>query len=221
MSYNVKNLPKSEQPNEKLKKNGVSSLTDVELLSLVLRSGIPGKNVKELSSDILTTYSLCNLSERSMRDLKQFEGVSNAKAGQLKALGELGRRMKVEKKENISALSDVKKRVQDMKFMRTEKIRTLFLSSGNKLLKEEEYEGEVSSASFSARKLFRSALNEKAAALIIVHNHPSGDPNPSESDIEVTEELKLIGDNLGVQVLDHIIVGERIISMREKKLVRF
>ena len=221
MSYSLKNLSKSERPREKLEEKGVSELSDVELLSIILRTGVSGKNVKEISSEILEKYSLSSISERPMEDLKEFEGVSKVKAGQLKALSELGRRMKVEKKEKISRLSDVEKMVQDMKFMRSEKIRLFHLSSGNRLLKLEEYEGDIGSANLSTRKVFRTALTEKAAAIIIVHNHPSGSPEPSKNDIEVTEDLVEIGENLGVQVLDHVIVGDKIKSMRRSQTVRF
>ncbi len=221
MDYTVKELPKSERPREKLEENGVSTLTDVELVSIILRTGTSGKNVKELSSEILNSYNLKSLSERSLEELKEFEGVSKVKAGHLKAVGELGRRMKVEEKKKISKLSDVEKLVQDMKFMRSEKIRVFFLSSGNKLLKEKEYEGNVDSAVFSTRKVFRTVLNEKAAAIIVVHNHPSGKSEPSKTDIEITEELIDLGEKLDIQVLDHVIVGEDIFSMRKHSAAGF
>ncbi len=221
MSYSVKNMSKTERPREKLEQKGVNQLSDVELLSIILRTGIPGKNVKQISSEILENYSLSTLSERPLEELKKFEGVSKVKAGQLKALSELGRRMKVERREKITRLSDVEKMVEDMKFMRSEKVRVFHLSSGNDLLKTEEYDGDVGSASFSTRKIFRTALNEKAAALILVHNHPSGNPEPSKSDIEVTEELVELGENLDIQILDHVIVGKSIESMRRTNSVRF
>ncbi len=221
MSYSLKNISKTERPREKLEEKGVSKLSDVELLSIILRTGISGKNVKQISSEILESYSLSTLSERPMEELKEFKGVSKVKAGQLKALSELGRRMKVERREEIKRLSDVEKMVEDMKFMRSERIRIFHLSSGNKLLKTEEYEGDAGSASLSTRKIFRTALNEKAAALILAHNHPSGNPKPSKSDIEVTEELVNLGKNLDIQILDHVIVGESIESMRGSRSVRF
>lgn len=221
MDYNVKDLPKSEQPREKLKENGVSNLTEVELLSLIIRTGTSGKNVKELSSEILNRYSLDSFPERSMEELKDFTGVSNVKAGQLKSLGELARRMQKKEREEISKLSHVKEQVQDMKFMKSEIVRAIFLSSGNKVLREEEFEGDVSSVSFSSRKIFRQALNERAAAVILSHNHPSGRSEPTEEDIEVTGQMVDLGDKLGVQILDHIVVGENFFSMRRNSSVEF
>ncbi|MFT4893036.1 MAG: DNA repair protein RadC [Candidatus Nanohaloarchaea archaeon] len=221
MDYRIKDLPKCERPREKLEQNGSSSMTEVELLSLILRTGTSGKNVKELSADILSSYSLGSFADRTLDELQEFQGISKVKSGQLKALGELARRMQKEEKEDISSFSDIKPRVQDMKFMEKEVIRILILSSGNKLLNEIELEGEVSSASFSPRKVFRKALLDNASAIILVHNHPSGNPNPTDRDIKTTREIVELGKSLGVEVLDHIIVGNTVESMRSGSAVEF
>jgi DNA repair protein RadC len=221
MDYRIKDLPESERPREKLEQNGASSMTEVELLSLILRTGTSGKNVKELSVEILNSYSLSGLADRTLEDLKKFEGISRAKSGQLKALGELSRRMQNEEKEEISSLSDVKSRAKDMKYMETEIIRVFVLSSGNKLLREIEFEGEVSSASFSPRKIFRKALQENGSAAILVHNHPSGKSSPTKQDIETTREIINLGKSLGVEILDHVIVGNKVKSMRSDSVVEF
>lgn len=221
MNNRVKDLPKSDQPRERLQQNGVNSLTDVELLSILLRTGTSGKNVKELSAEILNSYSLSSLSERSLKDLKEFNGVSKVKAGQLKAIGELALRMQNESKEKITSFSDVKDMIQDMKFLEKEKARLFLLSSGNQLLHEEEFNGEVSAVAFQPQKVFRLALKHNASAMILVHNHPSGKPEPTQKDIETTEELVGIGDKIGIQLLDHIIVGENAKSMRRNSSVTF
>lgn len=221
MDYRIKELPKSERPREKLEKNGASLMTEVELLSLILRTGTSGKNVKELSAEILNSYSLGSLADRTLEDLQNFEGVSQVKSGQLKALGELARRMQTEEKEEISSFSDVKARVKDMKYMEEEQVRILILSSGNKLLKEIEFQGEVASASFSPRNVFKKALQENGSAIILVHNHPSGNPSPTEKDIETTEEIVELGKSLDVKVLDHVIVGETVESMKSGSAVEF
>lgn len=221
MDYRIKDLPKSERPREKLEENGASLMTEVELLSLILRTGTSGKNVKELSAEILNSYSLGSLADRTFKELQSFEGVSRVKSGQLKALGELARRMQTEEKEEISSFSDVKGRVQDMKYLETEHVRILILSSGNKLVKEIEFEGEVSSASFSPRKVFRRSLQENGSAIILVHNHPSGKADPTEKDIETTREIVDLGKSLGVELLDHVIVGETIESMKSSSAVEF
>ncbi|MFB6215509.1 MAG: DNA repair protein RadC [Candidatus Aenigmatarchaeota archaeon] len=214
MDYRIKDMPEEERPREKLEEKGASSLTGVELLSLVIRSGTSGKNVRQLSAEILSSYSLEGLAERSLEDLKQFRGVSDVKAGQLVAVGELARRMQVEEKEKIESLSDVKLLVEDMKFMEQEQVRVFFLSAGNELLGKIEFDGDVSSAGFSTQKIFKKALSRNAAALIICHNHPSGNPEPTKTDIETTKSLVDAGKNLGVNVLDHIIIGRDVASMR-------
>ncbi len=221
MDYTIKELPQSERPREKLEENGSSALTDVELLSLILRTGTSGKNVKELSAEILNSYPVSSLAERSLEDLKKFDGVSRVKAGQLKAVGELSLRMQNEEKDSIESLSDVRSRVQDMKFLGEEKLRIFLLNSGNELLKEEEIEGSVDSVSLKPRTVFSKALKENAAALILAHNHPSGKAEPTEEDIKTTEELIGLGDQLGVSVLDHIIVGNKAVSMRKDTELKF
>ncbi|MFB6241693.1 MAG: DNA repair protein RadC [Candidatus Nanosalina sp.] len=221
MDYTIKDLPESERPREKLEDHGASQLTDVELLSIVLRTGTQGKNVKELASEILNTYSLDQLGNREMGELKRFEGISRVKAGQLQAVGELSRRMKKEEREKVSSLSDVRAMCQDMKFLEEEILRVLYLSSGNELLSKEEFSGGVSQVGAEPRKIFKEALNSNAAAIILLHNHPSGEAEATEQDLETTRELVDLGDKLGVEVLDHIIAGEEVFSMRESSKISF
>ena len=221
MDYRIKDLPQSERPREKLQQNGVKSLTDVELLSLLLRTGTSGKNVKELSAEILNSYSLPNIAERSVEDLKNFDGVSKVKAGQLKAISELALRMQNQEKEKIESFSDIKDRLQDMKFLETEKARLFLLSSGNHLLHEEEFDGDVGSVAIKPQKVFRLGIKHNAAAAILAHNHPSGKAEPTKADIETTEELVDLGRKLDVELLDHIIVGKKIESMRRSSGIKF
>ena len=221
MDYRIKDLPESERPREKLEQNGVKSLTEVELLSLLLRTGTSGKNVKELSAEILSSYSLSTLSERSLEDLKGFEGVSKVKAGQLKAISELALRMQNQEKQKIESFSDVKDRLQDMKFLETEKARIFLLSSGNHLLHEEEFDGDVSSVAINPQRIFRLGIKHNAAAVILAHNHPSGKSEPTKADIETTEELIDLGSTLDIKLLDHIIIGKTIGSMRRTSSVTF
>lgn len=215
MDYTIKDLPESERPREKLEENGASELTDVELLSIVLRTGTQGKNVKELSSEILNTYSLDELGSRELEDLKRFEGISRVKAGQLKAVGELSRRMKKEEREKIESLDDVKSVCGDMKFLEEEVLRVFYLSSGNEVLEKKNFDGSVDSVGIEPRKIFKPALNVNAAALIMLHNHPSGKSEPTDQDLDTTREIIDLGERLGVEVLDHVVVGEGFFSMRE------
>jgi len=221
MDYTIKELPESERPREKLEEHGPDNLTDVELLSILLRTGTKGKNVKELSSEILNTYSLDELSDRNLSELKDFEGVSRVKAGQLQAIGELSRRLKTEEREKISSLNDVEAVCGDMKFMEEEVLRVFYLSSGNDLIRREEFDGSVSEVGFRPRDIFKKALNSNASAMILAHNHPSGEASATEKDVEVTEELIDLGGKMGVEVLDHVVVGEEVYSMRKNSKALF
>lgn len=221
MSYKVSDMPKNMRPREKLVKNGVNSLSDIELLSIILRTGTSDKNVKELSAEILESHKIYSLPNRSIDDFKEFKGISKVKASQLKALGELALRMQNEEKQKIGSFSDLKKRVQDMKYYEKEKFRLFLLSSGNHLLHEKDFDGEVSSVSFKSQKIFRLALKNKASAIILAHNHPSDNPDPTERDIETTEELIETGKKIGLEILDHVIVGNKAKSMRRDSAVEF
>jgi DNA repair protein RadC len=221
MDYTIKELPESERPREKLENRGAGNLTDVELLSIVLRTGTRGKNVKELASEILNAYSLDQLGNREMSELKSFEGISRVKAGQLQAVGELSRRMKKEEREQVSSLSDVKAMCQDMKFLEEEVLRVLYLSSGNELLSKKEFSGGVSQVGAEPRKIFKEALNSNAAAIILLHNHPSGEADVTQQDLETTRELIVLGEKLGLEVLDHVVAGGEFFSMRESSKISF
>lgn len=221
MDYTIEDLPESERPREKLESLGVKNLSDVELLSIVLRTGTQGKNVKELSAEILNEYSLDEIADRNPNDLKKFEGVSRVKAGQLVAVGELSRRLKKEEREKIQGLSDVEARTGDMRFMESEVLRVFYLNSGNEVVGEKEFDGGVSEVGFDTRKVFQEAMNCNASAMILSHNHPSGKASATRQDIEITEDLVDLGEGLGVEVLDHVVVGKEFYSMRENSEVNF
>lgn len=221
MDYTIAELPSSERPREKLEKKGVSALSDVELLSLILRTGTSGKNVKELSGEILKSFDLEKLSGKPMKQLQSFEGVSKVKAGQLKAVSELGRRMQRTERKKLERLSDVKEMVEDMKLLDEERLRIFLLNSGNELMGEEELKGGVNRVNFQPREVLREAVRRDATAIILAHNHPSGKAEATEEDLEVTRELKEVGESLGVKLLDHVIVGEETFSMRRSADLNF
>ncbi len=221
MDYTIKELPQEERPREKIEERGPGALTDVELLSIVLRTGTTGKNVKELSAEVLNSYSLSSIADRPIDELKDFEGISRVKAGQLLAVSELARRMKNEEREKLESLSDVEARVQDMKFLEKEKLRVFHLDSGNELIAEEEVEGGVGSVRVEPSEIVRSAVRKNASAMVIAHNHPSGEHRPTEQDLEFTRELIDLCGKMGLKLLDHVIVGDRIGSARRDTELRF
>lgn len=213
--YRIEDMPKSERPREKLRENGAGSLTNVELLSVILRTGTSGKNVKQLSGDILREKGLQKLADSSIKDLKSFEGISTVKASQIIAVGELSRRMKREERQKIEDLEDAASLFQDMKFMDQEILRVVALNSGNELLGEKDFDGNVGNVSVEISSIFEFLLENSAAAFVIAHNHPSGDSNPTEKDLKFTEELYRTSEKLGVELLDHIILGKSYTSLRQ------
>ena len=138
------------------------------------------------------------------------------KAGQLLAAGELGRRMQRSEKERIESFSDVKAQVEDLKFLESEVARVFYLNSGNEVVSEKEFDGGVDSVNLEPREVFGEALKSNASALILSHNHPSGRSEATEEDIEFTEELVDLGERLGVEVLDHAVVGGEVVSLRRE-----
>lgn len=214
MDYTVKELPKSERPQEKLEKNGVKSLTEVELLSLVLRSGISGKNVKELCAEILNHHSLKELSNQPITELERFRGVSSVKAGQLKAVSELSKRLQNESRMKLENLGDVKSVVSDMKYEDEEELRVFYLKSSNEIIDRKSWSGGISSVNFKPRNILKTAVRKNAAAIILTHNHPSGKSSPTNEDIKSTQKVIEAAKPLGITVLDHVIVGKQIRSMR-------
>lgn len=214
MDYTVKDLPKSERPQEKLMEKGVKSLTEVELLSLILRSGISGKNVKELCAEILNKHSLKELSNQPITELERFRGVSSVKAGQLKAVSELSKRLKNESRMKLENLGDVKSVVKDMKYEDEEELRVFYLKSSNEIIEKSSWTGGISSVKFEPRNILKTAVRKNAAAIILAHNHPSGKSNPTEEDIKSTRSVIEAAEPLGITVLDHVVVGKQIRSMR-------
>jgi DNA repair protein RadC len=214
MDYTIHELPESERPREKLEESGVESLSDAELLAILLRTGIKGKNVKELSCEVLESFSLQDLNDAEFEDFQKLEGISKVKAGQLKAIGELGLRLQREEREKLEKLSDVEARVEDMKFKSSEILRVFYLNSGNEIVAEEEFDGSIDKIAVEPKQIFSEALKNDASALILSHNHPSGSSEFTKEDLEFTREIIELGESLGLEVLDHVVVGKEINSMR-------
>lgn len=213
-NYKVQDMPESERPREKLKKQGVNSLTNVDLISLIIRTGTRKKNVKELSGEIVREFGIQKLSNVCIQELKRIEGISNVKAGQIIAAGELSRRMKREERQKIEDLEDASSYFKDMKFLEKEVLRVVFMNNGNEIVGEKEFDGGVSKVSVGLGEIFENLLKNSASAFILAHNHPSGKSSPTERDIEFTEETQEVGNKLGVELLDHLIIGKQITSIR-------
>ncbi|KKH98800.1 DNA repair protein RadC [Methanosarcina sp. 1.H.T.1A.1] len=222
----IHDIPEEERPRERLIKNGPESLSNAELLGIVLRTGSREENVVSLCSRILSEYSIKQLSLANVSRLTQVHGVGKAKAAQIAAVFELARRLETfieEPKRKIGSPKDVYTLMYPkMREQKKEKFITLYLDTKNQILKEEVVSiGSLNASIVHPREVFKLALLESSASVIMVHNHPSGDPSPSREDIMVTEKLVEGGKLLGIDILDHIIIGDgRYVSLKDEGFVR-
>ena len=225
MTLKIKDLPSDERPRERLVKTCPKSLSSAELLAIILRTGNKKENVLELSKRLIKEYNLKTLSRIRVNSLKRTFGIGEAKACQIIACFELGRRvscLKNGKSRTINSAKDIAKLLMpELSNLKKEHFIGIFLDSRKKIIKQETiFVGSLDSSIIHPREIFKIALAESAAAVILVHNHPSGDPEPSEDDIEVTKQIAKAGDILGITVLDHVIIGDnKYRSLKESGLI--
>ena len=218
----VKDLPLEERPRERLIKYGLKALSDYELLAIILINGSKKDNVIELAKKILKENNIKALSRKRINHLKKNLGIGEAKACQIAACFELGRRLasfKDEPSPVINSAADISKIfTAEMSSFKKEHFKGIFLDSRKRLIKDETiFIGTLNASITHPREIFQAALEEGAAAVILLHNHPSGNPDPSDDDIEVTKQVVNAGEILGIDVLDHIIIGnKKYFSFREK-----
>lgn len=220
----IKDIPKFERPREKLIKKGAQALHKKELLAIILRTGIKGKNVLQIAQDILSKYGDKKLTDVSYKELRNMHGVGPSKAAQIMAAIELGKRLhreKAEKEVFINSPEDILKEIEHIKENKKENFVVLYLDARNKLIYKETVSiGTLNANLVHPREVFEPAVRNLAAQVILAHNHPSGDPEPSEDDLEITKRLIEAGKILGIEVIDHIIITKTgFISFKEKKLL--
>ena len=200
-----------ERPRERLVAKGVSYLSDSELLALLLEKGTKGEGVVDLSHRLINTHGLCSLNSLSLAELMKLKGIGIAKACKIIASFELSRRVssgKIIGKKIDSAADVASYYTPKLKDLKKEHFYALLLDSKNRIIKEELISvGTLNSSLVHPREVFKSAIKESANAIILVHNHPSGDCEASESDKETTIRLLAIGRILNIQLVDHIIIG--------------
>ncbi|AYK14068.1 MAG: RadC family protein [Methanosarcina flavescens] len=222
----IRDIPEEERPRERLIRNGPESLSNAELLGVILRTGSREENAVSLANQILSKYNIKQLSLTNVSRLTQVHGVGKAKAAQIAAVFELALRLETfveEPKRKICSPKDVYALMYPkMREQKKEKFITLCLDTKNQVLKEEVVSiGSLNASIVHPREVFKSALMESSASVIMVHNHPSGDPSPSREDIMVTEKIVEGGKLLGIDVLDHIIIGDgRYVSLKDEGFVR-
>ena len=221
----IKDLPLDERPRERLARAGESALSTTELLAIILRTGVGGESVLDMATRLISRYGgLPGLARASLAELQAEKGLGPAKTAQLKAALELGRRMLLAAPDErfvVRSPADVAQlMIAEMAHLEQEHFRALYLDTRNRLLGVETvYVGSLNASHIRVSEVFREAVKRNCAAIIVVHNHPSGDPTPSPEDVEVTRRLVAAGSLLDIEVLDHLIVGQqRFVSLRERGL---
>ena len=228
----VKDLPKHEKPREKLLTKGTSAMSDFELLAIMLRTGIKNHNVLEFSQRLLSHFgSLEKLFEASLQDLMEIKGIGLAKGAELISCITLAKRYRKEKDKNeilrleskpiqeaSAAVTLIRDRITDYS---KEQFFIMNLDVRNRIIDLERIsEGTLTASLVHPRETFASAIRKHAASVMVAHNHPSGDTQPSEEDIRITRRLKDAGNIIGIQLLDHIIITEhKHCSLKEMGII--
>jgi len=221
----IKEMPLDLRPRERLIRAGEGALSTAELLAIILRTGVGGENVLALATRILSTYGgLPGLARASFAELHQVKGLGPAKTAQLKAALELGRRMLLAAPEQrfvVRSPADVAQLLlAEMSHLEQEHFRVVYLDTRNQVLGIQTiYIGSLNASHIRVAEVFRDAIKRNCAAIIVAHNHPSGDPTPSPEDVGVTRELVSAGRLLDIELLDHLVIGQqRFVSLRERGL---
>ena len=209
-----------DMPREKLERLGPEALRDEELLAILLRTGYEGRNVLEISRGIIKRYPVNKLVEMDLKNLTTIKGIGQAKAAGLVAGFELAKRglnQGIGIEPSITSPVDVLGFLTDIKDRRKEYFVALFLNARNQVICREDVSvGSLNASLVHPREVFAPAVGSSAASVILAHNHPSGDVTPSREDIELTRRMVQAGEIMGIEILDHLIVGsERFLSMKE------
>ena len=225
----MKGLPISERPYEKVLEKGPVSLSDAELLSVILRSGTKNIPVRDMAEEILNAGNppgLAGLLHGTVEDYKEIRGVGEVKAIQLACIGELSARIWKAAASEKTIVFDAPSKVaafymEEMRHLEQEEIRVMFLNTKQNLIRDLLVsKGTVNASVVTPREILIEGLRCLAVSMILVHNHPSGDPSPSESDILLTRRVQEAGNVIGISLLDHIIIGDkRFLSFRQQQII--
>ncbi|PJN87424.1 RadC family protein [Bacillus sp. mrc49] len=219
----IRDYPKEERPRERFLQDGPQSLSNQELLALLLRTGTREESVLQLAGRLINSVKgLRPLKEASVEELTGIKGIGEAKAIHILASVELGRRMNQLNDQDRYVIRSPEDGanycMEEMRFLTQEHFVCLYLNTKNQVLQKTTiFIGSLNASIVHPREVFKEAFRRSAASIICLHNHPSGDPTPSREDIEVTKRLAECGRIIGIEVLDHIIIGEhKYVSLKEK-----
>jgi DNA repair protein RadC len=223
--YRIADLAPDERPRERLLQLGAGSLSTAELLAVLLRTGVAGESAVQLGQRLLSKFKdLTGIQKTDIAELSNEHGMGEAKAATLKAAIEIGRRLAVQSPEarpRIGSPADAAALVSyEMSALEQEHLRAILLDTRNQVIEVTEVvRGTINSAQVRIAELFKQAVRKNAASVILVHNHPSGDPSPSPDDIALTKAVREAGAMLDIEVLDHVIIGQgQFVSMKERRL---
>lgn len=226
-SFTVHDLPKTERPRERLKKFGAEALSAQELLAIIIGRGSPKQSVMKIAQELLTTFGSINaVSNATIEQLDAITGIGPAKAMQIKACFELAKRKNWEPENGKDAYIENPKDVvniisKELADKTKEHFKIIMLNSRNKVIGISDISiGTLNASLVHPREVFKEAIIHCSASLILVHNHPSGDPEPSDDDLIMTKRLVESGKLVGIEIIDHIIIGKnRYYSFKDKKLI--
>ena len=217
---NIKDIPKFDRPREKMDRNGPQVLSDIELLAVLLGSGIKGKDVFKVARDILKLVQK-DFNGINLKNLKNIDGVGVAKASQIIAAIEFSRRFLIKDRIKISCSNDIIKMTEELKDKKQEYFLTYTLDGAHNLIeKRTVFIGTLNQNLVHPREIFADAITDRAAGILFVHNHPSGNTEPSKEDISINNRLKEVGKLIGIDVVDHIIISkDGYFSFNEKGMI--
>ncbi len=227
--FTMKALPEAERPYEKCEKYGVSNLSDAELLAVILRAGSKDKTAVELATEVLNLHpvykNLIGLYHLSLTELKRIHGIGTVKAIQILCVGELSRRIARTNVENTVSFSNPQSvadyYMENLRHLSKEEIHVMFFDTKHRLIGDRKLAiGTVMSAQTTPREILIDAIKCEAVFMILVHNHPSGNPTPSNMDIQFTKRVKEAGELVGITLSDHVIIGDNCYtSLKERGLL--
>lgn len=226
-NFTIKELPETERPREKLYRQGPETLSNEELLAIIIRTGTRTETSIELAKKVLSrdNRGLVYLRDTTLQELMETKGVGECKAAQILAAIEIGKRI-----NHHTALNKVKINqpgsvaelfMDEMRYLQKEHFRIILLDTKNQIIAMEEISiGTLNASIVHPRDVFKIAIKRNANSIILIHNHPSGDPTPSKEDINITNRLLDVGELVGIRVLDHIVIGDnRYISFKQKNII--
>jgi len=223
--YRITDLDEQERPRERLARLGAQSLSNAELIAILLRVGVVGENAVQVGQRLLQTFGgITGLHRAEFKDICAQHGLKTAKAAQIKAAIELGRRLTLESPEDkptINSPADAAALLQyEMGALEQEELRVIVLDTRNRVQDIVlVYRGSVNSSQVRIGEVFKPAIRQNATSLVVVHNHPSGDPTPSPDDVAITRGIVQAGKMLDIEVLDHLVIGRgKFVSLKERGL---